>query len=341
MPQKRQAAFEAKVSAEERAAREAAERVRMREEEIMCLVPPLTVPATPRVVAANAHTLWVEWTAAKADARGVRQLPGTVKYVVSMQGGFAVLVPGAEVIVSYEGKGKPGGDDDEGKSSRPQGPMGLPAKAKGVQTPKMRKKREAERKDRESRSNPNSRPGSRGGDGSMDTLSKATSDLVASRVFRGILKTDNRDGTFNIEYADGGSEQGVPRRRILPAKAPPWRVVYEGPAAKYAVEALVPADVLAKEPGVVVAANFVVQTLGTEYGWDREHERVVPSPEPSLRSAVLAAVTVNPKPRAAEWDSRTRQKIREAIVLDEDAGHTIDCFDNREFASVGRSQHYR
>ena len=194
----------------------------------------------------------------------MRQLPGTVKYVVSMQGGFAVLVPGAEVIVSYEGKGKPGGDDDEGKSSRPQGPMGLPAKAKGVQTPKMRKKREAERKDRESRSNPNSRPGSRGGDGSMDTLSKATSDLVASRVFRGILKTDNRDGTFNIEYADGGSEQGVPRRRILPAKAPPWRVVYEGPAAKYAVEALVPADVLAKEPGVVVAANFVVQTLGTE-----------------------------------------------------------------------------
>ena len=43
----------------------------------------------------------------------------------------------------------------------------------------------------------------------------------------------------------------------------------------------------------------------------------MPSPEPSLRSAVLAAVTVNPKPRAAEWDSRTRQKIREAIVLDE------------------------
>ena len=42
-----------------------------------------------------------------------------------------------------------------------------------------------------------------------------------------------------------------------------------------------------------------------------------------------------------EWDSRARQKIREAIVLDEDAGHTIDCFDNREFLSVGRSQHYR
>ena len=214
----KQAAFEAKVSAEEHAAREAAERVRMREEEIMCLVPPLTVPATPRVVAANAHTLWIEWTAAKADARGVRQLPGMVKYVVSMQGGFAVLVPGAEVMVSYEGRGRPD-DDDEGKSSRPKGGMGLPAKAKGVQTPKMRKKREEERK---SGSQPNSRPGSRGGgggDGSAEALVKA-GDVLASRVFRGTVKTDNRDGTFNVEYADGGSEQGVPRRRILPAKAP-------------------------------------------------------------------------------------------------------------------------
>ena len=331
---KKQAEYEAKVSAEERAKREAEERADMRDEEIWCLVPPLSTPRAPRVRAANQHTLWLEWPAVPRDARGERRRPGEVQYVVSMQGGFATLIPGVEVMVAYEGKTGPvaPGDAADGdgttvasrgstkastKSSRSKGGGGGASVAAG---------------------------GAGGGGGDDDettALATATSAYTGPRVFRGVIKSDNHlDGTFDVEYADGGKEAAVPRRRILPARAPPWRVIYQGTATKYAVEGLVPSDVLAKEPGVLVAANFVVQTLGTEYGWDARAQRVVRSPEPSLRSAVVAASTSNPREVAAEWNSRTRAKIRDAIVLDEESNHVIDCFDNREFSSKGTSDHY-
>ena len=73
----------------------------------------------------------------------------------------------------------------------------------------------------------------------------------------------------------------------------PWQIVQYGPEHHYAVESLVPGTLVAAEPGVVVECAFMLQTTGTEYGWDRAANRVVKSDEGSLPSPVAVFATSN------------------------------------------------
>ena len=86
------------------------------------------------------------------------------------------------------------------------------------------------------------------------------------------------DGSFDVVYADRAlRERKVDRKRLTHLKQQDWRLVYEGPEAHYAVEALVPQRILAKEPTLVVNCDFALKTRGADYRYDLKTQRAIRS----------------------------------------------------------------
>jgi hypothetical protein len=86
--------------AAERAAEER-ERDLMGVEDRTSRLPPLTVAPAPRIVKVNQHTVWLRWPQVHPKPESARQSPGSVTYILRMQGGFTPLRAGdqAEVLV--------------------------------------------------------------------------------------------------------------------------------------------------------------------------------------------------------------------------------------------------
>ncbi|KAH8097164.1 hypothetical protein JL720_45 [Aureococcus anophagefferens] len=119
-----------------------------------------------------------------------------------------------------------------------------------------------------------------GGGGGADSPSRDDASLASTATldtwdgarprerFDATVTADHLDGHFSVLYDDGTREARVPRRRLQLKDDGPWHIVHYGPENHYAVEALVPDKFVADEPGIAVSAKFMLQTTGTEYGWD-------------------------------------------------------------------------
>jgi hypothetical protein len=216
------------VAAEKR--RERAERGQMAIEDIRSALPPLSDSGAPRLIKANAHTLWVAWTAPEQDADGKDLAPETqqqVRYHLYAYGGYEPLRDGLRVKVkcpvTYEVKGTPtsaprvGGEPSTALSSfsaaaSPASPAS-PADG-GIST--------------QSPGTVNSELSDEGGnlfsssrtDGGPDSPTtphtpKSTKKPERWVLSRGeIVRPGKLPGTFSISFDDGSYEADVPRSRL-------------------------------------------------------------------------------------------------------------------------------
>jgi hypothetical protein len=189
------------------------------------------------------------------------------------------------------------------------------------------------------------RPGG-GGGGGADSPSRDDASLASTATldtwdgarprerFDATVTADHLDGHFSVLYDDGTREARVPRRRLQLKDDGPWHIVHYGPENHYAVEALVPDKFVADEPGIAVSAKFMLQTTGTEYGWDAAKGAVVASDEGSLPSPVAVFATRNARAPIPP-DNRTRARLQQALDAGVDIRHA-GC----DFTAEGRGRHF-
>ena len=96
--------------------------------------------------------------------------------------------------------------------------------------------------------------------------------------FKARITANHHDGTFDVIYMDGAKESKVPRHRLRSCTVDAWRLIYAGLAADYAVEALVPVSVLARE-ALAVECTFRLQTRGADFRYDADLEKAVRTPD--------------------------------------------------------------
>ena len=176
---------------------------------------------------------------------------------------------------------------------------------------------------------------------SLAQLSNVGGNYVAT-----ILKT-YPNGNSDVRYDIGGKENAVPRARVSPLEDGEWKTVYMGQDLGYAMEANIPDYILEKEGGIVIAVDFVLQTLGSEDPLD----------EPSLHSLQVTFSTVNHSLVLSQFlelnkihggssiagevsltESKKKKKIKEAILID---GHVIESWHNGELVEgTGYGKHF-
>ncbi|KAH8066259.1 hypothetical protein JL722_689 [Aureococcus anophagefferens] len=185
-----------------------------------------------------------------------------------------------------------------------------------------------------------------GGGGGADSPSRDDASLASTATldtwdgarprerFDATVTADHLDGHFSVLYDDGTREARVPRRRLQLKDDGPWHIVHYGPENHDAVEALVPDKFVADEPGIAVSAKFMLQTTGTEYGWDAAKGAVVASDEGSLPSPVAVFATRNARAPIPP-DNRTRARLQRALDAGVDIRHA-GC----DFTAEGRGRHF-
>ena len=140
--------------------------------------------------------------------------------------------------------------------------------------------------------------------------------LASSEWFPGHVKAIRPGGLFDVVFDDGTKQEKVPRYRLRRDGEPPWQLLYVGKGCSYEAQGLLPDYVLEGEPDAQASVRFTVQTIGTEYGWDKRTRTVVSSDERSLMTfgSEVETTGLAPELTLGKFGSSTVQrKLKEAV----------------------------
>ncbi|CAN0031138.1 unnamed protein product, partial [Phaeothamnion confervicola] len=172
----------------------------MEAEDALSAIVPLTTAPAPRLAAAGAAALWLEWVAPARDARG-RDNGGLaqLEYLLFMRGGFRQWTAGDRVRVSR----LPPKTSMAGRKAAPFS-------------------------------------GSVPCFGSYRLSTATAAALPRALPPATITRVHGAGATYDVRYDDGARERAVPRGRIQFLEVPPWTLVYRGADRRYVVEGVVP-----------------------------------------------------------------------------------------------------
>lgn len=268
------------------------------------LLQELTIAPVPRLLCANASTLWLGWDRPKVDAIG-NPPGGRVEYTLYMSGGFREWAVGDHVLVEYMSRAQRKAAasssattlsvTDCDSMTRGLSPVGGSlgqcasvgsTSADGGQNNGGGSSSNSEGNhkapiDVTQHSNSNEIRKEGGGSVPPDSVGHSEPRLLPAII----IVPSNGAGLFDIRWGDGERERGVRRHRIHreATPSPIWTAIYQGEDCHYAVQGMVPESILQRERDFryEVSARFSLQTKGTEVPRDKQSQH---SPVVTMRT---------------------------------------------------------